>query len=102
MSEIDDFKKLLRNHEQRISKLEKSSKPQSKTTPITDNRVIQKLLDDGFFDKPKKFGVLIKKLKTQAKYNKKVKYTVILKKFFMPIIYAQYYAYRIYMCKIES
>lgn len=80
MSEIDEIRKTLAKHENRILDLEKLFKSKSDKIPINDERVVLNLISSGFFDKPKKYKDMIKELKSQATFNKKAKYTPILKK----------------------
>ena len=80
MSEINELKKILQNHEKRISSLEKllSSKPPTVSTD--DESVILSLIKNGFFNQPKKISEITKELKIKAKFNKNAKYTSILTK----------------------
>jgi len=80
MSEINELKKILKKHEERILKLEKSIKPNSKSTPLSDEQVILNLIKHGFFNKSKKSNDIKKELKTRAQFNSKAKYGNILKK----------------------
>ena len=80
MSEIDELKKLLSNHEKRIITLEKLLPSKSPTVSMDGESVILSLIQNRFFDQPKKYGDVIKELKTQAKHNSKHNYTKILKK----------------------
>ena len=67
MSEINQLKKLLQNHEKRISKLESSDSPskkslKSKPKKITISYLVNELKIRGFFDKPRFRDDLVKKL----------------------------------------
>ena len=66
MSELDSLKKLLKKHEKRIVKLEKSlnsssrrKKSKSSKTSIMD--LILEVKEKGFFNKPKFHGDIVKK-----------------------------------------
>lgn len=80
MSEIDEFKKILKSHEKRITALEKTVHGKSKNIPLGDESLLDTMIKNGFFDTPKKLSDITKELKTKAKYNKNTKYTSILKK----------------------
>jgi len=67
MSEIDELKKVLKKHEERISALEKLTKSKQITKKINTDKIrIEDLLieikEDGFFDKPKFRDDVVKKL----------------------------------------
>lgn len=81
MSEIDEVKKILHNHEKRILDLEKLLKSKSIPTSVDGEKAVLDLINSGFFDTPKKFGEMIKELKIQAKFDKNYKYKEILAKF---------------------
>jgi len=80
MKEIDDLKKLLKNHEKRISELENLMTSRPSVSSLNDENVILNLIKNRFFDSPKKYGDLITELKRQAKYQKTSKYREILTK----------------------
>jgi len=80
MSDSDKIKKILVNHEKRISDLEKLFKSKSIPATIGEDKAITNLITSGFFDNHKKYSEIIKKLKTQAQIDKKIKYAGILKK----------------------
>lgn len=68
MKEIEGLKRILRNHEKRISKLEAKSKVQSASSSQLVKRrksimdLIIELKNDGFFKKPKFANEIIDKL----------------------------------------
>ena len=80
MSDLNEIKDKLAEHEQRILDLEilLNSKP----SPITigDEEVILNLINSGFFDTQKKYGEIRKELKIQAKFDKKHNYKTVLEK----------------------
>jgi hypothetical protein len=80
MSEIDQIRKILEKHEKRISDLEKLIKSKPVLNPIEGEEAILNLLNSGFFDTAKRYGAVIKELKSQAKFDKKQKYKEILQK----------------------
>ncbi|MHA7646653.1 hypothetical protein [Nitrosopumilus sp. S4] len=78
MSEINELKKILKNHEKRILSLEKSNSKKSIPINTDDESIILSLIKNGFFDKPKKLNEIKKELKTKAKLNPQTKYADIL------------------------
>lgn len=80
MSEINELKKTITNHEKRIVALEKILSSQYSSVVYDDESAILSLIKKGFFDKPKKLNNIKKELKIQAKFNIKAKYGDILKK----------------------
>lgn len=78
MSDLDGVKKVLQEHEKRISDLEKLFK--SKSVPISGEGVVLDLINSGFFDEQKTLGKMNKELKIQAKLDKGVNYKKILEK----------------------
>jgi len=89
MSDSDKIKKILVNHEKRISKLEKRilklEKPSGKHEKLQMDEIkaIEELSNDGFFDSSKKYKEIIKQLKINAVFDKKGNYkkalTVLVK-----------------------
>jgi len=68
MSKINELKKILQNHEKRISALEKSlsSKPRKnkqKSKKISINDLLMEIKEEGFFDKPKQVKEIVEKFK---------------------------------------
>ena len=74
MSEINDLKKIVTKHEERISKLENTLKGKPKSLQLDEERVILGLKEDGFFDTPKRYKQIIKQLQTNAVFDKKGNY----------------------------
>ena len=81
MDDIKELNKIIRKHDKRISDLEKLFKSKSAEILLRGDDVISDLFNSGFFDTGKKFGEIIKELKTQAKYDKKSNYKGLLEKF---------------------
>ena len=77
-NKIEELKKITSDHEKRISKLEEILKFTSNKPPINSEEIVSGLIDSGFFDTPKKYGEMIKELKTLAKFNKNHNYRNIL------------------------
>ena len=81
MEEYKTLEKRMTELEKRVEKLEKSNTG-SKTKTVTDLDEIDHikgLMKEGFFDEPKKYGEIIKRLKTTASFSKKGKYLDALK-----------------------
>ena len=78
---IDEINKILQQHEQRLSKLEKIFESKPAHIPLTGENKISHLINSGFFDTNKKFGEVIRELKTQAKFDNADDYKAILVKF---------------------
>lgn len=77
-SEIMNLKKIISDHEKRISRLEEVLKFRSNKLPPDGEDIVSGLIDSGFFDIQKKYGEMIKELKTMAKFDKKCNYRGIL------------------------
>lgn len=76
MGDIEKLKEILEDHEKRISKLEKKKSSVS-VKEDTDNDTVQALNDllkGSFFNEPKKYGQIIKQLKTNATFLAKTNY----------------------------
>jgi hypothetical protein len=77
MSEIEELRKILKDHEKRISKLESlqiTSKPAEKQKPKTRKTVADLLLElknEGFFKQPKNLSSIVDRL---AQKNYKVSF----------------------------
>ena len=78
---MSELKKVVQNHEERISKLEKLIDSSSHQPLLSGEKSISSLIDSGFFANRKKYGEIIKELKIQAKFDKRHKYKEILNKF---------------------
>lgn len=79
MSEIGDIKKTLAKHEKRISDLEKRvsklEKPSRKQEKLqSEEKVIEGLLNDGFFDNQKIYKEITEQLQINAVFDKKGNY----------------------------
>ena len=81
MSEIDEIKKILKKHENRILDLENLVNSKPIHASINGETIVLDLINSGFFDDPKKYGEIIKELKIKAKFDKNHKYREILEKF---------------------
>ena len=81
MDDVKELKKIIIKHEKRISDLEKLVKSKSNNISLNGEDTISDLFNSGFLDNQKKYGEIIKELKTQAKYDKKSNYKEILAKF---------------------
>lgn len=79
MNEIDEFKKILENHEKRLSYLEKILSTNDLSV-MNEEIILLKLIEKGFFANYRTHGELVKELKIQAKFDNSVKYTKILEK----------------------
>lgn len=82
MTELDEIKKMLNNHEDRISRLEgkKDVKKTTKPQPPIDDAVesLNDLIDRSYFDSPRRYKNIIKQLKTNATFSKNGKYKTAL------------------------
>lgn len=77
MDDIEKIKQILENHERRISKLEeKNSISTKKTVGVDSVRALTDLLKESFFIQPKKYGQIIKQLKTNATYSVQSNYRI--------------------------
>lgn len=79
MEDIEKLKLILDDHEKRISKLEGNEDLVSIKKNVSVAQGLTDLLKDSFFDQPKKYGEIIKKLKTNVTFSSKVKYEQDLK-----------------------
>jgi len=70
---LEDLNKKMTNLEKRVSKLENPSNKRQ-NIHVEDTKVIEELLNGKFFDKPKNFREIIKKLKVDATYEKNSDY----------------------------
>ena len=73
LSELDGIKKILKDYEKRLSKLEKSLSKNS-TVQVNEIDAINQLMDSSFFENPKKFKEIINQLRINAAYEKKGNY----------------------------
>lgn len=81
MEDIGKLKRILKDHEKRISKLEASKKTiPTKDVDIGGIKVLTELLKDSFFNQPRKYGQIIKQLKTNATFSSKISYKTGLKR----------------------
>lgn len=74
MSEIDEIKKILKKHEERILKLEKSLKSKPESIFIDEEKVLVILINNGFFNELKRYKEIVKQLQTNAVFDKKGNY----------------------------
>lgn len=78
MTELDEIKKMLNNHENRISRLEsqKGVKKTLKSQPPMNDAIesLNDLIDSSFFDSSKRYRNIIKQLKTNAIFSKNINY----------------------------
>jgi len=79
VTETDPIKKMLQDHEKRISDLEKLFNSKQ-ISIIPGKEIILNLINSGFFDSQKKMGELKKELRKQAKLDNETNYTEILEK----------------------
>jgi len=82
MTELDEIKEMLSNHENRISKLEnkKGVKKTARSQPPMDDVIesLNDLIDNSYFDRPRRYKDIIKQLKTNATFSKNGKYKTAL------------------------
>lgn len=84
MTELDEIKKMLNNHENRISNLEskKGVKKTAKSQLPMDDPIesLNDLIDSSYFDSSRRYKDIIKQLKTNATFSKNGKYKTALEK----------------------
>ena len=81
LKKIEKLEKILQDHERRISKLETHTKSiPVKNTDEDISQTLTELVKDSFFNKPRKYGEIIRQLKTNATFSSKVNYKAGLQK----------------------
>lgn len=78
--DIEKLKQILEDHETRISKLEgKKFISFKKNTSVNSDQALSDLLKGSFFSEPKRYGQIIKQLKTNAIFLAQINYKKGLK-----------------------
>lgn len=76
LNDIEKIKQILNNHEKRISELEKGKilVSNQKNMDVNSIQELTDLLNDSFFDQPRKYGQIVKQLKINATFSNEINY----------------------------